>query len=160
MSFESKVRSFFQVTLLSSIGLGLVLIVENDGRSPVSAATTSSFILVNAAAPAGLHFKQNNYATEMKYPFETLGGAVAALDYDNDGAVDLLFLNGSPSPEHVKTAAESFNHLYRNNRNGTFTDVTAKAGVENPRFGVGAACLLQCLVLAGDIAKIFRGKYE
>ncbi len=65
----------------------------------------------------------------MKYPFETLGGAVAALDYNNDGFVDLYFLNGAPSPEHLRTGPASFNRLYRNNGDGTFKDVTEAAGL-------------------------------
>ena len=51
----------------------------------------AAFTLENIAPAAGLNFRQVNYATEMKYPFETLGGAVAALDYNNDGLVDLFF---------------------------------------------------------------------
>ena len=90
---------------------------------------TTSFTLVNIAPAAGIDYKEINYATDMKYPFETLGGAVAALDYDNDGFVDLFFLNGAPSPEHLRTDPASFNRLYRNNGNGTFKDVTEAAGL-------------------------------
>ena len=55
-----------------------------------SAADSGSepFTLQNVAPAAGLNFRQINFATEMKYPFETLGGAVAALDYNSDGRVD------------------------------------------------------------------------
>ena len=91
--------------------------------------SVSKPIMVNIAGRAGITFKEINYATEMKYPFETLGGAVAAFDYNNDGAVDLLFLNGSPSPQHLKTDPESFNRLYRNNGDGTFADVTESSGL-------------------------------
>jgi len=85
--------------------------------------------LRNFAPGNGLDFRQNNYATEMKYPFETLGGAVAALDYDVDGKLDLLFLNGSPSPDHLKKDPASYNRLYRNMGQGRFTDVTEKSGL-------------------------------
>ncbi len=91
--------------------------------------TPKPFIFENTAQQAGLKFKQINYATDFKYPFETLGGAVAALDYNNDGWVDLLFLNGAPSPEHIRTDPASFNRLYRNNGDGTFTDVTEASGL-------------------------------
>ena len=87
------------------------------------------FVLTNVAAEAGLQFKQNNFATEKKYPFETLGGAVAVLDFDNDGALDLLFLNGSPSPDHLKADAQSLNRLYRNTGKGVFVDVTRQSGL-------------------------------
>jgi hypothetical protein len=87
------------------------------------------FVIEYIAVRAGLNFKQINFATDFKYPFETLGGAVAALDYNNDGWVDLFFLNGAPSPEHVRTDPASFNRLYRNNGDGTFTDVTETSGL-------------------------------
>ena len=61
-------------------------------------ATTSPFLTVDEARRRGVEFRQANFATEMKYPFETLGGAVAAFDFDDDGWVILLFLNGAPSP--------------------------------------------------------------
>ena len=76
-----------------------------------------------------MRFVQKNFATEMKYPFETLGGAVAALDYDGDGWVDLLFLNGAPSPEHVRTDPATFNRLFRNTGQGRFVDVTLESGL-------------------------------
>ncbi len=85
----------------------------------------------NIAGRAGLNFRQNNFATPSKYPFETMGGAVAALDYDNDGYLDLLFLNGAPSRAHMRTEPASFNRLYKNNGPGalSFTDVTATSGL-------------------------------
>ena len=76
-----------------------------------------------------MRFVQKNFATDMKYPFETLGGAVAALDYDDDGWVDLLFLNGAPSPEHVRTDPATFNRLFRNTGGGRFVDVTLESGL-------------------------------
>jgi hypothetical protein len=76
-----------------------------------------------------VHFVEKNFATEFKYPFETLGGAVAALDYDRDGFVDLLFLNGAPSPEHLRTDPATFNRLFRNTGKGQFVDVTLESGL-------------------------------
>ena len=88
------------------------------------------FQVENIAPRAGLSFRQNNFATETKYPFETMGGAVAAFDYNSDGFLDLLFLNGAPSPSHMKTEPSSFNRLYRNDGPGlTFTDVTEASGL-------------------------------
>lgn len=59
-----------------------------------------------------------------------MGGAVAALDYNSDGLLDLLFLNGAPSPEHRKTAPESYNRLFRNDGHLHFTDVTNGSGLD------------------------------
>src|SRR5260370_23722080 len=61
------------------------------------------------------------------YIVETVGCGCAVLDYDNDGWMDLLVLNGS---RFGAAPAGASNRLYRNNRDGTFTDVTAKAGLE------------------------------
>jgi hypothetical protein len=94
-----------------------------------SGGVDSPFELVDEAEERGVHFVHRGFATGKKYPFETLGGAVAALDYDDDGWVDLFFLNGAPSPEHLRTDPASFNRLYRNEGQGIFVDVTAKSGL-------------------------------
>lgn len=88
-----------------------------------------TFQVDEIAAVAGLNFRQNNFATESKFPFETMGGAVAAFDYDNDGLLDLLFLNGAPSPGHVRSDPASFNRLFKNLGNCRFQDVTAASGL-------------------------------
>jgi hypothetical protein len=93
------------------------------------AAAEPPFVLVNEAQQRGVSFVEKNFATEMKYPFETLGGAAAALDYDNDGWVDLFFLNGAPSPEHLRSDPATFDRLYRNTGRGQFKDVTAESGL-------------------------------
>ncbi len=97
--------------------------------APTFAVEAPAFILVNEAEPRGVRFLQNNFATEQKYPFETLGGAVAAFDYNNDGLVDLLFLNGAPSPEHLRSDPASFNRLFKNTGQGHFVDVTEESGL-------------------------------
>jgi hypothetical protein len=109
------------------IGLGLIALLA--GAAASASASGSPFVLVNEAESRGVRFVENNFATEMKYPFETLGGAVAALDYDNDGWVDLLFLNGAPSPEHLRHDPASFNRLFRNTGGGHFVDVTLASGL-------------------------------
>src|SRR5512145_1207808 len=103
-----------------------LLLAAADGVVPPS---PSPFRIQDEAKARGIRFVQKNFATEMKYPFETLGGAVAALDFDDDGLVDLLFLNGAPSPEHLRTDPASFNRLYRNEGGGRFVDVTAGSGL-------------------------------
>jgi enediyne biosynthesis protein E4 len=102
------------------------------GLCPLAGAAAvpqARFTLVNEAKARGVHFVQDNHATPQKYPFETLGGAVAALDYNNDGWVDLLFLNGAPSPSHVRTDPATFNRLFKNTGHGSFVDVTAESGL-------------------------------
>ena len=96
----------------------------------IGAPDESPFVVEDIAVRAGLSFKQDNFATEAKYPFETMGGGVAALDFNNDGFLDLFFLNGAPSPSHLKSDSNSLNRLYKNNGDGlTFTDVTETSGL-------------------------------
>jgi hypothetical protein len=119
-------RSRIDLGFLALLSLALLSPAPTVGAPP---APPPPFLLVNEAEARGVHFAQKNFATEFKYPFETLGGAVAALDYDRDGFVDLLFLNGAPSPEHVRTDPASFNRLFRNTGNGHFVDVTLESGL-------------------------------
>jgi hypothetical protein len=95
----------------------------------LAGAPGSPFTLANEARERGVRFVNRNFATEMKYPFETLGGAVAAFDADEDGLVDLLFLNGAPSPEHVRTDPATFNRFFRNKGQGRFEDATGQSGL-------------------------------
>jgi hypothetical protein len=96
-----------------------------------------------------INFKQENSATSNKYLIETMGGGVALLDYDNDGRLDIFFTNGAriddPMPENKlpdKSDPKYWNRLYHQNPDGTFTDVTEKAGLTGmPQnlYGMGVA---------------------
>ena len=76
---------------------------------------------------AGIRFVHNTGAFGKKYLPETLGPGAAFLDYDNDGWPDILLVNGQDFPGHARRSSTL--KLYRNNHNGTFTDVTARAGL-------------------------------
>jgi len=83
-----------------------------------------------------LDFKHESSATSNKYLVETMGGGVALLDYDNDGRLDIFFTNGAriddPMPDGKmpdKSDPKYWNRLYHQNADGTFTDVTEKAGL-------------------------------
>jgi enediyne biosynthesis protein E4 len=88
-------------------------------------------------AQAGIRFSHNNGAFGKKYLPETMGPGCAFIDYDGDGWADILLINGQDFPGHQRTASTL--KLYRNNRDRTFTDVTAKAGLAVPMFGLGVA---------------------
>jgi hypothetical protein len=88
-------------------------------------------------AQAGLHFTHNNAAFGKKYLPETMGPGCAFIDYDGDGYPDILLVNGEDWPGHRRVASTL--QLYHNNHNGTFTDVTAKAGLAVALFGLGVA---------------------
>ena len=87
---------------------------------------------------AGIHFTHNNGAFGKKWLPETMGPGCAFIDYDNDGYPDIFFVNGEDWPGHTHGGATT-PKLYHNNRNGTFTDVTAKAGLAIPMFALGVA---------------------
>ncbi len=88
---------------------------------------------------AGLNFQLNSNVTPQRYSIETMAGGVAAFDYDNDGLLDLFFTNGAAIPSLDKTGPQYWNRLYHNNGNGTFTDVTEKAGVQGVGYSMGVA---------------------
>jgi hypothetical protein len=89
-------------------------------------------------AQAGIHFTHNNGAFGKKWLPETMGPGCAFIDYDNDGWPDILLVNGTDFPGHTKSGATT-PKLYHNNRDGTFTDVTAKSGLGISVFGMGVA---------------------
>ena len=90
------------------------------------------------ASVSGITWTHDNARSEAHYLPEALGPGVAFLDYDNDGWMDIYLVNSGPSDFfHPKTPLR--NALYRNNRDGTFTDVTEKAGVGGGTFGMGVA---------------------
>jgi hypothetical protein len=86
---------------------------------------------------AGIHFKHNTGAFGKKYLPETMGNGACFLDYDNDGWQDILIINSMDWPEH-KTG-KSYPALYHNNHDGTFTDVTQRAGLTVEMYGLGCA---------------------
>jgi enediyne biosynthesis protein E4 len=87
---------------------------------------------------AGIKFTHNNGAFGKKWLPETMGPGCAFIDYDNDGYPDILLIDGDDFPGHPHGGATT-PKLYHNNGNGTFTDVTKKAGLAIPMFGLGAA---------------------
>src|SRR5207302_6737188 len=87
---------------------------------------------------AGIHFIHNNGAFGKKWLPETMGPGCAFIDYDNDGYPDILLVNGTDFSGHPHAGATTLK-LYHNNQNGTFADVTRKAGLAIPMFGFGVA---------------------
>jgi enediyne biosynthesis protein E4 len=95
------------------------------------------FRLVDVTAAAGIDFRHNNGAYGGTLLPETLGSGCAFLDYDADGWQDILLINGMDWPGHKRRRTTL--KLYRNNRNGTFTDVTRAAGLDVELYGMGVA---------------------
>jgi hypothetical protein len=87
---------------------------------------------------SGILFKHDNAMSPDRYLPETMGPGCAFLDYDNDGWMDIYIVNSGPC-DFFQPKAPLRNALYHNNRDGTFTDVTEKAGVVGGTFGMGVA---------------------
>ena len=98
-----------------------------------------AFSFENVTSTSGVKFVLDNGAQPKKYQPETMTGGVAVFDYDNDGLLDLYFCNGAHLPDMNKSDPRFHNRLYRNNGDGTFTDVTEQAGVAGSRYTVGVA---------------------
>jgi enediyne biosynthesis protein E4 len=90
------------------------------------------------ASLSGISWVHDNAMSAEHYLPETLGPGCAFLDFDNDGWMDIFLVNSGPS-DFWKPAKPVRNALYKNNRDGTFTDVTEKAGVSGATFGMGVA---------------------
>jgi hypothetical protein len=104
------------------------------------ASTTKGPIQFHNAAPAcGLDFVLRNDAKGRKYQVETVLGGFGVIDFDHDGWPDLYCVNGASLPSLEKSDPRFFNRLYQNNRDGTFTDVTQKAGVQGRGYEMGVA---------------------
>jgi enediyne biosynthesis protein E4 len=93
----------------------------------------------NRQARSGIDFVLNNSATENKSLVEVTLGGVAVFDFDNDGYLDVFFTNGARIPSLLKDSPAFHNRLYRNNRDGTFTDVTDRSGLAGAGYSMGVA---------------------
>lgn len=103
-----------------------------------AAAADPGFRLTDVTAQAGIDFRHNSGAFGARYLPETMGPGCAFLDYDNDGRLDILLVNGTAWPNAPASARQhSTPRLYRNNGNGTFTDVTRRSGLAVEMYGMG-----------------------
>jgi hypothetical protein len=111
--------------------------------------TTAAAPVFQVNAPRGLDFTLQNFPTPQKYLIETMPGGVALFDYNNDGLLDIFLVNGGritsgmPTPENFdRHDPRYWNRLYRQNKDGSFTDVTEQAGLANAgdgNYGMGVA---------------------
>ena len=117
-------------------GLALLAYRRATGDA-LRAIPKSTIAFENILASSGIAFVLDNSSTPQKYQIETMAGGVAAFDYNNDGLLDLYFTNGARLPDMNKSDPKFFNRLYRNNGDGTFTDVTVHAGVQGSYYSMG-----------------------
>jgi len=101
---------------------------------------------VDVTVKAGIHFLHQAPHTSRKYLIETMGSGVGLFDCDNDGRLDILLVNGAPYSDPTppgtipqKTGPEYWNRLYHQKKDGTFEDITEKAGLQGVGYGMGVA---------------------
>ena len=114
------------------------------GEPLLSSKETTAF--TDAASAWGLNFEYVASHTSRKYLIETMGSGVALFDYDNDGRLDIFVVNGAPLNDPTakgtipeKTGPQYWNRLYHQKKDGTFEDVTEKAGLQGIGYGMGVA---------------------
>ena len=113
--------------------------VANSQPAPKSPEKPVSVHFTDISKSAGIKFVQDATQTDEKYYLETMGTGVAWIDYDQDGLMDLYFVQ-TAATDIYKPPAPLRSALYHNNGDGTFTDVTAKAGVGGEgHYGQGVA---------------------
>src|SRR6201998_385672 len=129
MHFTNRICA---VSLGGSVCLWLLLWVN---AKPV---TAQQIQFRDITSQAGIHFTHNNGAFGKKWLPETMGPGCAFIDYDNDGYPDIVLINGEDFPGHPHAGPTTLK-LYHNNHDGTFADVTRKAGLAVPLYGFGVA---------------------
>jgi hypothetical protein len=135
-SSKNFVRNKFDALLVSSI-LFLVLAVAGMAWKCTASADLNKASIHFSFRP--IPFALDSCETPQKHAPETMAGGVAVFDYDNDGNLDIFFTNGADISSLKKTSPKYWNRLLRNNGDGTFTDVTEKAGLAGTGYDTGVA---------------------
>ena len=147
----SWIRKFDCLLVTSLIGLLLSApLMSSYGQEHTPGPTESSSgppgKFVEITASSGINFRYQSSHTSKKYLPETMGAGVALFDYDNDGRLDIFFVNGAPLADPTpkgsipqKTGPQYWNRLYHQKADGTFEDVTERAGLQGTGYGMGVA---------------------
>jgi hypothetical protein len=134
--------------LLICLTLGTFAAIAHTQQSRSEGANLAAYpgSFTEVAQKLGIAFRYRSSHTPKKYLLETMGGGISLLDYDNDGRLDIYFVNGAPlsdpTPQKsipAKTGPEYWNRLYHQKLDGTFEDVTEKAGLQGAGYGMGVA---------------------
>lgn len=138
------------MTLLALIFLIAPVAKPQANAAQTAPAGTSSDLVpakfVDVTDKVGVHFQHYALHTSRKYLLETMGSGVALFDCDNDGRLDIFMVNGAPYTDPTppgfipkKTGPEYWNRLYHQKPDGTFEDITEKAGLQGVGYGMGVA---------------------
>ena len=107
--------------------------------SAAGQSADSAIVFENTIKASKIDFVLKNSVSPQRYSIETMTGGVAVFDYNNDGLLDIFFTNGAEIPSLKKSNSSFHNKLFRNNGDGTFTDVTEKAGLAGVGYSMGVA---------------------
>jgi hypothetical protein len=122
---------------------GVHTAILDSEKRPITAGgfvDTGPIVFQDVAEKAGLtRWRHVMGSDEPRFILETVGSGVALIDYDNDGWLDIYFVNGSTYDAMSGKASPPHAALFHNNHDGTFTDVAQQAGVTNDRWGFGVA---------------------
>jgi enediyne biosynthesis protein E4 len=131
--------------LLLVADIGRFVTAQPQTGGPATVASSAE-AFVDATQRLGVNFQYRASHTSKKYLPETMGAGVALFDYDNDGRLDIYFVNGAPlrdpTPKGAvpqKTDSQYWNRLYHQEPDGTFEDVTERAGLQGTGYGMGVA---------------------
>ncbi|HKV81161.1 MAG TPA: CRTAC1 family protein [Candidatus Sulfotelmatobacter sp.] len=102
-------------------------------------AVISTIRFEDVTSRSGVQFVADSCPTPNKNQPETMISGVGLIDYDNDGYLDIFFINGAALPSLKKESSKYYNRLFHNNHDGTFTDVTEKAGLAGDGYDMGVA---------------------
>jgi len=109
------------------------------GMVASSSTAVGPIVLLDATDSSGITFVHTDGSAGRRHIVETIASGVGLIDFDNDGHLDLYFLNGAPLPGTAPSGTPPVNALYRNNGDGTFTDVTRQTSTGDLGYALGCA---------------------
>jgi hypothetical protein len=134
--------ALFVFVFLAATCLGVAAL----GRQEMTQRKDTPAHFVDITKQSGINFDYKSSHTSRKYLIETMGAGVALFDYDNDGQLDVFLVNGTPLDDPTpkgtipkKSGPAYWNRLYHQKPDGTFEDVTEKAGLQGEGYGMGVA---------------------
>jgi hypothetical protein len=136
------------LTILSFVATLAGVVDQHSGpsKTPSADAAVLPGDFEDITEKAGVHFQYQSSHSAKHYLPETMGGGVALFDYDNDGRLDIFFVNGAPIADPTlkgtipqKAGPKYWNRLFHQKADGTFEDVTEKAGLQGVGYGMGVA---------------------